>query len=357
MSKVENSYYLFGHKLSKKSLLSLAKSKINEDSIGDWEKDIFRFIVEWFDNNDFIKVKTSGSTGNPKTISLKKKYMLISAKATLDFLRLGKKDKAFLCLPANYIAGKMMIVRALTGELDLHYVQPSLNPEYRQNEEFKLLAVVPSMLSTILNSEKIRELEGFENILIGGSEISAKEEEQLAVLNNKIWHTYGMTETITHIALRRINGKERSEWFTPLADVQISASKENTLMINYNNIGAFNLVTNDLAEINDNGNFKILGRIDNVIISGGLKIHPEILEKKITEILENNFFIYGLSNEKLGQKVVLFVEGKTAKTNPKILMELTQILTNLEMPKEIIRVRQFERTNSGKLIRKNYLLT
>lgn len=356
MNRSDKPYYLFGQRLDKKTLIYLSNSKISDDRIDEWEKDIFRFMLKWFDENDFIKVKTSGSTGNPKTISLKKKHMIVSAKATLKVLDLKETDKALLCLPPNYIAGKMMIVRALTGGLDLHYVKPLLNPNFGQNEKFKLIAVVPSMLSQTLKYGRTKELQLFENILLGGSEISLKDEEKLAVLNNNIWHTYGMTETITHIALRRINGKNRSDWFTPLKDVIISISKNGTLKIDYSNIDVVNLITNDLPEINKNGDFKILGRKDNVIISGGLKIYPEEIEKKIAGIIDEDFIIYGVPDEILGQKIILFAEGEEVKNYQDILIRIAQILSGFEKPKEIIWVNQFDRTTSRKIIRRNYLL-
>ena len=354
MNKVDKPYYLFGQKMDQSLLINLAKSKVNDISVDIWEKEIFRFILEWFDDNDFIKVNTSGSTGTPKTISLKKTHMVSSAKATLNFLGLKERDRALLCLPANYIAGKMMIVRVLTGGLDLHYVQPLLNPDFSQNKKFKLIAVVPSMLSETLKSDNTKELEKFENILVGGSDLSKKDENKLLVLNNNIWHTYGMTETITHIALRKINGMKHSDWFTPLRDVNISISEDGTLIINYNNIGLINLITNDIVEIKRNGDFKILGRKDNVIITGGLKIHPEALEKKIDGIIENQHFIHGIYDEKLGQKVVLFIEGEIEISKNDIFVQLSQRLTNNEMPKEIVFVRKFERTENGKIIRKLY---
>jgi len=355
MNKVEKQYYLIGQSLDQSSLIELSKSKINSGSVDNWEKEIFKFILEWFDENDFIKVNTSGSTGKPKAISLKKKHMAESAHATLNFLGIKEEDKALLCLPANYIAGKMMIVRVLIGGLDLNYVQPSLNPEFSQNEQFKLLAVVPSMLADIIKSGKIKDLEHFENILIGGSEISPKDEKELSALNNKIWHTYGMTETITHIALRKVNGADRSDWFTPMKGVKISISKDDALVIDYNNIGVLNLTTNDLAEINKNGDFKILGRKDNVIISGSLKLYPEELEKKIADIIESDFFIYGISDEKLGQKVVLFIEDRDVKTEKVIITGLSQKLSKIELPKEIFWIKQFDRTPNGKILRRNYL--
>lgn len=355
MNKTEITYFLFDKKLNKESLVELSKVKIKDVNIEEWEKNIFKFILEWFDNKNFIKVKTSGSTGIPKKITLQKIHMKESAKATLNFLNLEKGDKALLCLPANYIAGKMMIVRWLIGELKLNYIKPSLDLKFSLNEKFDLIAIIPSMISDILKSGKEKNLEFFKNILLGGSEISLADEKQIRTLNNRIWHTYGMTETITHIALRRLNGSAHSEFFTALQGVNLSISEEDTLIINYPKLGITNLITNDLSLINKDGNFKILGRKDNVIISGALKLHPEELEKKIEDIFKNNYFIYGIPDEKLGQKTVLFIEGKTLESAEQIFFKLKKRLNKNQVPKKIINVKYFEKTENGKLIRKNYL--
>lgn len=340
--------------MDQNSLLKFAESRINDGDVANWEKEIFRFIRKWFDQNDFIYANTSGSSGKPKQIKLLKKHMLISASATLNFLDIKKGDKILLCLPAEYIAGMMMIVRALSDGLKLYYTKPTINQNFQTTEKFNLTAVVPSMLSNILNLGREKELEKFGNILIGGSGISFEDEKKLSILSNNIWHTYGMTETITHIALRKINGKSRSNWFTPFDEVGLNLTKDKTLIINYDKIGVSNLVTNDFAELLANGNFKIIGRKDNAIISGGLKIHPEETENKLAGIIENSFFVYGLPDNKLGQKAILFIEGKITKTKQQLLKEIGKELAKEKRPKEIISVTQFERTASGKIIRRNY---
>ena len=354
MNKTDTTYFLFDKKLNQNSLIEFSKVKIKDINIEEWEKEIFSFFLEWFDENDFIKVKTSGSTGIPKEIKLQKIHMKESAKTTLNFLNLKKGEKALLCLPANYIAGKMMIVRSLIGELKLNYIKPTLDLKISSTEKFDLIAIIPSMLSAILKSGKEKNLEIFKNILLGGSNISQADEKQLSILNNQIWHTYGMTETITHIALRRINGNEHSELFTPLQGIDLSISNEGTLVINYPKLGITNLVTNDLSEINKNGYFKILGRKDNVIISGALKLHPEELEKKIENIFKNKYFIFGIPDEKLGQKAILFIEGEIKESPKQLFFKFKQVLHKNQIPKEIIMVKYFEKTKTGKLIRKNY---
>ena len=353
MHKKQEKYYLFDQEFNRKELIEFSEKKIIDNSVEDWEKEIFRFILQWFDENEFVEVKTSGSTGKPKTIVLRKKHMAASAAATLSFLQLKQGDKALLCLPADYIAGKMMIVRALVGGLKLHFIKPSLSPDLPKNTTFNFVAFVPSMLSDLIKLGRISELESFDNIILGGSEIPLAIENELAGLKNNIWHTYGMTETITHIALRKVNGQDRSEWFSPLEGVSIATKNEGKLEITSRNTGVRKLLTNDIAIISPEGNFKILGRSDNIINSGGLKIHPEELEKKISAVLENNFYVYGKSDEVLGQRIVLFVEGKPE--NDKVLQaEMGKYLKKSQIPKEIIWVEKFERTDSGKVVRKEY---
>lgn len=354
MNSIQDTYYLASRKLNRISLLEFAENMIADNSTSKWEKQIFQFILEWFDENDFIRVNTSGSTGKPKQIKLLKKYMVESAKATLNFLNLKEGDKALLCLPAEFIAGKMMIVRSLIGGLNLHFIKPSLKPILPTSEEFGLIALVPSMISDLINAEREKELENFENVLLGGSAIPYEHEKRLNQLNNKIWHTYGMTETITHIALRKINGKEKSQFFKPLQGVSLSLSEEQTLIINYPKIGVNKLITNDIAEIKKDGSFKFLGRKDNVIISGGLKIHPEEVEKRIEGVIKNDFFIYGIPDTRLGQKAILFIEGDTQKPDKEIIIEITQLLTKSQLPRKIIRVIKFDRTISKKTIRRDY---
>jgi len=353
MQKKQEKYYLFDNELSKKELIEFSEKKISDGSVENWEKEIFSFILQWFDKNDFVKVKTSGSTGKPKTIVLRKKNIAASAEATLKFLKLKQRDKALLCLPAEHIAGKMMIVRALIGKLELYYIKPSLSPDVENKTGFSFVAFVPSMLSYMVKLGNLGVLESFDNVILGGSEIPFGIEEKLQSLKNNIWHTYGMTETITHIALRKVNGPDRSEWFSPLEGVSITTKKEGKLEITCENIDVNNLLTNDIAIVSREGKFKILGRSDNVINSGGVKIHPEELEKKISAVLKNNFYFYGKSDEVLGQRLVLFVEGRP-ENDKALLSEIGKFLKKSQMPKEIIWVDRFEKTKTKKIIRKDY---
>ncbi len=280
--------------------------------------------------------------------------MKYSAKATLDFLKINSGKKALLCLPTEYIAGKMMIIRAFVGGLELNYIKPSLEPVFPPLEKYDLTALIPGMISNIIENDKGCILENFQHVLLGGSSISIKLEDGLQKAKCNLWHTYGMTETITHIALRRINGPEKSEFLTPLNNVKLSLSEKNTLIIEYPKIGISNLVTNDIATINNDGTFKIKGRTDNVIISGGIKIHPEEIERKIASFIENQFFIYGIPDKKLGQKIVLYIEGELLMPRSLLMKEMSGSIREKFMPKEIIIIDSFARTESNKIIRKNY---
>lgn len=345
-------YIINGRDYDKAGLIEFSQNKINNPKSENWEKEIFRFFNEWLNNSDTVKVNTSGSTGKPKSIELEKKHMIHSAKTTVEFLKLKGGEKALLCLPAEYIAGKMMIVRALSCGIDLHYIKPSLNPEL--NENYDLTAVTPSMIANIIESKGAEDLEKVKNILVGGSGIPIQIEKKLQDLKNNIFHTYGMTETISHIALRKINGNDKSEYFTAFNKVNLSKTDEGKLIIDYAEIGVNHLITNDIVEFVSDNKFKILGRSDNIIISGGLKINPEIIETKLSEIIESAFFVYGLPDKKLGNKLIIFVEG-TGKINNNAVRNYLESRVNKHfIPKEIIIVKSFDRTKNGKIIRRDY---
>lgn len=352
---IKEKYILGGNEFYKESLIEYSQEKINNPKTESWEKEIFRFIVEWFYDNDKIKVNTSGSTGKPKPINLLKKNMKLSAKNTLEFLKLKRGDKALLCLPAEYIAGKMMIVRALSGGLDLHYSKPVLNLEL--NDTYDLTAVIPSMISGINENNGPEGLEKVKNILVGGSGIPTQIENKLKNLKNNIFHTYGMTETITHIALRKINGDDKSEYFTAFNKVNLSKTDDGRLIIDYPEIGINHLVTNDITELISDKKFKILGRSDNIIISGGLKINPELVEKELSNIIESDFFVFGIPDKNLVNKPIIFVEGVSKFNIIDICNYLENKVIKHFIPKKIVAVKSFNRTKSGKIIRKDYRKT
>jgi O-succinylbenzoic acid--CoA ligase len=255
----------------------------------------------------------------------------------------------------RYIAGKMMLVRALVGGLDLFITEPSSVPEIIP-EKVVFSAMVPLQLSRLLRQSKGKEsLERIDRLIIGGAFVSESLEQSIQEISTEIWQTYGMTETITHIALRKLNGAGRSGWYEPLTGVSVRLNKDNCLVVDALHVGVKNLVTTDLAETDTAGRFKIKGRTDNVIISGGVKFHPEEIEKKISGIFSNAFFIGSKPDDELGQKLVLYIEGEAGDKPKKtaILNALKQKLSPLEIPKEIVFLPVIRRTATGKIDRKS----
>jgi O-succinylbenzoic acid--CoA ligase len=284
--------------------------------------------------------------------------MIASAKATLEKLDLLPGNTALLCLPTRYIAGKMMIVRCLVGNLKLIAREPRGNPIKDLRRHIDFSALVPFQLHNILNStEELTRLNQFKAILIGGGPLSGLIENRCLNLKPAIYHTYGMTETSTHIALRRINGPNRSVLFETLPGIYITTDSRNCLVIQGDVTGGDKLVTNDVVELYSEKQFRWLGRFDHIINSGGIKIIPEELENKISELFrgsefEYNYFISGVDDQKLGQKVILVIESKAHQVNlDKIKSILKDRLSKHELPKEIYAIHPFIFTESGKIDR------
>ncbi len=354
MIRQNTPYYISGKTFSKEGLIQYCKQKLADEGIKEFEKDIFQFILDWFSTADYMEVKTSGSTGNPKEIQLLKKHLIASAEATISFFDLKKKDRILHCLPISFIAGKMMVVRALIGGLDLYIVQPSSKPDiFPDNVSFA--AMIPLQVSNLINDdESHKSFSKIDKLIVGGSFISVDLIYQLQKITTQVWQTYGMTETITHIALRKINGSNKSEWYSTLSGVSVKLDNRGCLIISADYIGVSKLITNDLAEISETGEFKIKGRVDNMIISGGIKFNPEEIERKLSGSISNDYFVGGLNDNELGQKLVLFIEDKgTLKRKVFDLWEMIERkLAKLEIPKEIIFLPSFNRTTSGKIDRK-----
>lgn len=335
-------------------LINLCANKVSDSNTEPWEKEIFKFIFDWISDSDYIIVPTSGSTGEPKKISLKKEAMVASATSTLNALDISPGNYIWLCLPAKYIAGMMVIVRAFVGKLNLIYSEPSNKPLLENFDIVDLVSMVPSQVATLMESKGgITLLEGIGKIIIGGSGLTSNLENTLAG-NTRInaWNSYGMTETISHIALRKIGGDKQLGDFTPLPGTNVSLNHNNQLIISSHKIGVMNLLTNDIATIYDDGSFTILGRKDDIIISGGLKINPFSIEKKIQEFIVNEIAIIGFPDKILGNKLVLFIEGKDLNiTVNDIKNKVKGTLTKYQIPKEIISIERFPRTETGKVIR------
>ena len=287
------------------------------------------FLSEWNNDSDRVLVHTSGSTGKPKPMMVEKKRMLNSARITCDFLGLKPGDSALLCMSLDYIAGKMVVVRSIERHLHLISVSPSGHPLKNINEEITFAAMVPMQVYNTLQVPEERErLTHIRHLIIGGGAIDAALEQELRSLpgNIAIWSTYGMTETLSHIALRRINGAEASEWYQPFDSVKISQTEEGCLVIDAPLVCSETLVTNDIVEIEpyiynkveknevvEKLRFRIKGRKDNVICSGGIKIQIEEVEALLKSHLEKPFMLAKKKDEKFGEIAVLLTEDEDLK--------------------------------------------
>ncbi len=286
------------------------------------------FFSEWNNDSDRVLVHTSGSTGKPKPMMVEKKRMLNSARITCDFLGLKPGDSALLCMSLDYIAGKMVVVRSIERHLHLISVSPSGHPlkdiDFKDvNGEITFAAMVPMQVYNTLQVPEERErLIHIRHLIIGGGAIDAALEQELRSLpgNIAIWSTYGMTETLSHIALRRINGAEASEWYQPFDSVKISQTDEGCLVIDAPLVCAETLLTNDIVEIEpyiynkvEKTRFRIKGRKDNVICSGGIKIQIEEVEEFLKPHLEKPFMLAKKKDEKFGEIAVLLTEDEDLK--------------------------------------------
>ena len=325
------------------------------------------FLSEWNNDSDTVLVHTSGSTGKPKPMMVEKKRMLNSARITCDFLGLKPGDSALRCMSLDYIAGKMVVVRSIERHLHLISVPPSGHPLKDVDEEITFAAMVPMQVYNTLQVPEERErLTHIRHLIIGGGAIDAALEQELQSLPGDIaiWSTYGMTETLSHIALRRINGDEASEWYQPFDSVHISQTEEGCLVIDAPQVCAETLVTNDIVEIEpyiynkvEKLRFRIKGRKDNVICSGGIKIQIEEVETLLKPHLEKPFMLAKKKDEKFGEIAVLLSEDEDIKkveaTVRRLLSDESEKSSDHKkykywIPKEFRYVEHLPLTETGK---------
>ena len=303
--------------------------------------DINEFLNEWQNDSDTVWVHTSGSTGKPKPMQVEKRRMEASARITCDFLGLKEGDTALLCMSLDYIAGKMMVVRALTCGLRLISVEPKGCPQWEGAIDFA--AMVPMQVWNLVQQapERLRQIR---HLIIGGGAISDELADALKDMPNHIWSTYGMTETLSHIALRRLNGAERSEWYTPFDGVEVSLNEEECLVIHAPAVHEGILVTNDIAELKD-GKFRIKGRKDNVVCSGGIKIQIEEVERMLSVHLKVPFLITKKADKKFGEQVVLLTESIDVSNVKEVCQ---QVLPRYWQPRMYLHVAKIPLTETGK---------
>ncbi len=309
-------------------------------------KRIGDFLLSWLDNKDYITVTSSGTTGLPRVSRVKKQHMVNSALITAKYLNLKEGNTALCCLPADFIAGKMMIVRALVLGLEIDFTEPSSIPMKLTNKEYDFAAMTPMQASKSLN-----ELHRIKKLILGGSPITNDLEEKLKNVDCKVYATYGMTETVSHIAIRKI-GKNESQTYKAMPHVSFEQDERNCLVINCYKVSDSPIVTNDVVKLVNELEFEWKGRYDNVINSGGFKIFPESIEAKLVKHIKNKYFVWHEPDEVLGQKAVLFVES-TQDKYPNLLNDLQKDKTLLryEIPKNVYFVPKFALTQTGKIQR------
>lgn len=340
-----------GKTLAPKELLETGRRIIIDSSQPEWLQDFYDFVLDWMNKQNTIKVQTSGTTGTPKIISFSKEAMKQSARKTLEFFELQPGDTSVLCLSAQYIAGKMMIVRAMEGQLNLILQEPSSDPWQNIEEKIDFIPVVPLQLQKLLNQpEKQKRIK---TILAGGAAIDHQLERKVQKISPVVFQSYGMTETLTHVALRRVNGKEPSDFYRALTGVSFSVDDQHRLIVDVDFLDR-PVKTNDVVSLLDEKRFIWHGRADAVINTGGIKVFPEEVEKKLSKLIYRRFFITGISDEALGQKVVLIIEGKPMEPDCVEALEnrIALALEKYEAPREIYFYDKFPETGTGKIKRK-----
>lgn len=301
-----------------------------------------------------------------------KQKMLNSARITCDFLGLKPGDSALLCMSLDYIAGKMMVVRSIERQLQLISVEPSNHPLAGLEEIPVFAAMVPSQVFCSLQVPEEREkLRRIRYLIIGGGAISKELQQSIANLDSSprgfcspenggteggnktidregaFFSSYGMTETLSHIALRSLNGPEKSEWYSPFNSVQFTLNKDHCLVIDAPLVHDGTLVTNDIAEIRSDGCFRIIGRKDNVICSGGIKLQIEEIEEELRTNIRVPYCITKRPDEKFGEVAILLIE----KGSEMIDYSIFSNISKYKHPKEIIYVDRIPTTETGKIDR------
>ncbi len=311
--------------------------------------DLQQFLNEWHDDNPRLLVHTSGSTGAPKPLWVEKRRMEASARITCDFLGLQPGDTALLCMSLDFIAGKMMVVRSLVRGLNLITIPPSGHPLATVTQSLDFAAMVPlQVYNSLQHPDECRRLMAIRHLIIGGGAVDEAVAARLRNFPHAVWSTYGMTETLSHIALRRLSGAEASDWYTPFEGVSLSLTADDCLIIDAPAVCSEPLVTNDRVDLSPDGRFRILGRKDNIICSGGLKIQAEEVERLLRPHLQAPFIITRRRDAKFGQVVVLLTEGDTTVSE----QICQQVLPKYWQPRVYVHTDRLPITPTGKPARR-----
>lgn len=328
----------------------------NLEELPEFAQVAFTFCRNWLAGQETFSQQTSGSTGASKLQVLSRTQMEDSAAATGAFFSTSSSEHLLCCLNPAYIAGKMMLVRAMVWDCPITLVEPSANPLLGLAEQFTFIALVPLQVESILAEEKSRKLlQSIPQVLIGGAPLPYKTQQALLQQGIKAWQSFGMTETVSHIALAPIGAGELR--YQALPGVSIGVNEQDCLWIQSPMSGADKIQTNDIIELRSKNTFLWLGRADFVVNSGGIKLFPEQLERRIAPIMEVTcpgcaYFIFGEKDNRLGEQLVLYVEG-TVEENKQLALKagLEQNLGKYEVPKMIYFKPTFTYTPTGKINR------
>lgn len=331
-----------GQTLDTAGLLEAGYSLIKEGD--DWEREIGDFLLDWLSPKPYVTVQSSGSTGKPRSLRITKTAMAHSAAATVTFLGLKPGIRALLCLPARYIGGKMMMVRAMLHGFRLDLVAPSNRPLDNATGVYDFCAMVPSQfLGSLENIDRVS------TVILGGAPVNQQLEEAAGILNCRVFETFGMTETVSHIALRSLNPPE--PYFRVLPGIAIGTDSRGCLSVSAPGLAAGEVQTNDLVRLYPPDRFEWLGRQDHVINSGGIKLIPEEIEKKLQPLISSPYFVCGLPDEQFGQRLVLVIQEELPQPDLLERIRTLDTLSPYQVPKEILYSPEFVTTPNGKVQR------
>lgn len=333
--------------------LLINDNKLDSNSFlsANMDPHVEQFLCEWSDSSPYIHAKTSGSTGEPKEILLSKKSMLASAKATNDIFQLDKHSHVFCPISAQFIAGKMMIVRSILGGMNLQFTKSVADPSiFFTSKKYNFGVFTPHQISSILSNGNGQKLENFDKILLGGGAISQELEKELATFSIQFFLGYGMTETMSHVALRPL-GMKGNQYYKACPGIHFTVSNDDALVIHAPNLLDAPLQTNDVVSLLDEKHFEWLGRKDFIINSGGIKLNPFKIERKIEHLIPYSFYMIGIKDKVYGERPCLYIETTENINKKSLISAIRTCVHKYEIPKEIRLVCSFEYTENGKIRR------
>ncbi|MBO3700496.1 AMP-binding protein [Roseivirga sp. E12] len=322
-----------------------------------WALSAQKFIKQWLSNQPSFSISTSGSTGQPKTIEITREQMISSALATIKTLELSEGTKALVCINTDFIGGQMMLVRGMVGNWHLSLVEPSMDVSlFPLNQTYDFTALVPLQINSLLKSDQgTAFLNGIQKIIIGGAAISGSLVEKIQTLNSQCYHTYGMTETVSHIGLKPLNGPSKSDWFDLVGDSIIKKNATGCLEVFGTVTNNQWVSTNDLVEIQGK-KFRWLGRADLVVNSGGIKIlvesAEEMINQRLPEALKGTIALWKQVNGELGEELIGMSTSQSTIAHIQAHREdISKDLPKYHLPKTWISIPAFQFTQTGKIDR------